>query len=83
MAQEGSPHRPTRKQRKPAKQGTEDPERDPQQMQLEVEDEGIRAAFRPEAEGAAEEEQQEEAQKGTLLEQRKSVRQKEKKRLLA
>lgn len=82
MAQEGSPHRPTRKQRKPAKQGTEDPKRDPQQMQLEVEDEGIRAAFRPEAEGAAEEEQQE-AQKRTLLEQRKGVRQKEKKRLLA
>lgn len=51
-------------------------------MRLEVEDEGIRAAFRPEAEGAAEEEQQE-AQRRTLLEQRESVRQKEMKRLLA
>ena len=81
MAQEGSPHRPTRKQRKPAKQGTEAPERDPQQMQLEAEVEGIRAAFRPEAEGAAEEEQQE-AQKRALTEQRESVRQKERKKLL-
>lgn len=50
-------------------------------MQLEAEVEGIHAAFRPEAEGAAEEEQQE-AQKRALTEQRESVRQKERKKLL-
>lgn len=49
-------------------------------MQLEAEVEGIRAAFRPEVEGAAEEQQ--EAQKRALTEQREGVRQKEKKRLL-
>lgn len=49
---------------KPAKQGTEAPETDVQKMQLEGEDEGVRAALRPEAEGA--EEEQQEAQKRAL-----------------